>query len=157
MVDDILAIAECGVDSIVTNAYINKKVEMKNLKFGMNNGKASKCHQIHIGKLKGKCPTLKAHHTVIEKVPEDTYVGDIISHDGKFDKNLLARYSKATGVTSQIMTMLNAVSIGYHYFTIGMIYRNLKFINSVLTNAEVWHPIKENSFKNLEIADKTLL
>ena len=36
MVDDILAISECGVQSIVTNAYINTKVEMKNVQFGIN-------------------------------------------------------------------------------------------------------------------------
>ena len=45
MVDDTLAVSECGVESIMTNAYINTKVEMKNLSFGVNKeGKASKCH-----------------------------------------------------------------------------------------------------------------
>jgi len=40
MVDDTLGIAECGVDSIVLNSVINTKVEMKNLKFGINNNKS---------------------------------------------------------------------------------------------------------------------
>ena len=49
MVDDTLGISECGVDSIVLNSYINTKVEMKNLKFGINNKKkASKCHHMHL-------------------------------------------------------------------------------------------------------------
>ena len=55
---------------------------MKNLRFGIKSGKA-KCHQIHIGKTKNDCPTLKAHNVDIEKVTEDTYVGDVVSNDGK--------------------------------------------------------------------------
>ena len=159
MVDDCLAIAECGIPSIVTNSYINTKVEMKNLRFGidMKSGKASKCHQIHIGKYEDKCPTLKAHEINVEKVEEDLYVGDIISNDGKFTKNIKTRYAKATGVTSQIMLMLKEISLEFHYFSIAMVYRNLLFINSVLVNAEVWYPISEKDIKDLIDADKILL
>ena len=107
MVDDTLGISECGVDSVVLNAVINTKVEMKNLKFGINaKNKASKCHHIHIGKPNKYCPTLKAHDINIEKVDHDTYVGDEISNDGKFDKTIEKRYSKATGTTSEIMNIL---------------------------------------------------
>ena len=73
MVDDTLGIAECGVESIVTNMYINTKVEMKNLKFGVNkDGKASKCHHIHVFKPNTFCPDLKAHGVTIAKVDDDT-------------------------------------------------------------------------------------
>ena len=160
MVDDTLGISECGVDSIVLNSYINTKIEMKNLKFGISSKKTSKCHHMHISKsveTKKKCPNLKAHESVIEKVECDTYVGDEISSDGKFDKTIEKRFSKATGTTSEIMNIIKEISLGQHYFHISMIFRNLKFINSVLTNAEVWHPIQENSIKNLEKADKILL
>ena len=135
------------------------KVEMKNLRFGidMKSGKASKCHQIHIGKYEEKCPTLKAQEINAEKVEEDLYVGDIISNDGKFTKNIKARYAKATGVTSQIMLMLKEISLEFHYFSIAMVYRNLLFINSVLVNAEVWYPISEKDIKDLIDADKILL
>ena len=47
-----------------------------------------KCHQIHIGKSDNMCPTLKAHDIDIEKVTEDTYVGDVVSNDGKVTKNI---------------------------------------------------------------------
>ena len=36
MVDDTLAVAECGPESKMTNAYVNTKVEMKNLRFGVD-------------------------------------------------------------------------------------------------------------------------
>ena len=69
-------------------------------------------------------------------------MGDIISEDGKLNKNIAARVSKSIGIQSQIMNILREVSIGFHFFEIANIFRNLKFINGVLTNAEVWSPIK---------------
>ena len=38
-----------------------------------------------------------------------------------------------------------------------MLFRNLKFINSVLINSEVWHPVDEKDLKALKKADKNLL
>ena len=149
---------ECGVESIVLNSFLNTKIEMKNLKFGLNkDGKASKCHHIHVGKPNQFCPNLKAHDVIIDKVEFDTYVGDQISHDGKLTKTIEVRYSKATGLTSEIMNMLKEISLGCHFFKMAMVFRNLKFINSVLINAEVWHPIVENDLKLLKKADKILL
>ena len=101
--------------------------------------------------------TKLAHKTSTTSVEKEKYVGDIISSDGKLTKNITSRYAKATGITSQILLMLNEVSLGYHYFSIGMIYRNLLFISSVLVNSEVWYPINERDIKVLINADKTLL
>ena len=60
-VDDLFSMVECGVKSVVGNAFINKKVEMKNLEFGIDEEKneAKKCCQIHIGKENVFCPPLK--------------------------------------------------------------------------------------------------
>ena len=96
---------------------------------------------------------MDSHNTKLEKVSEDTYVGDQISEDGKLDKTVTARYSKAVGITSEIMNMLKEISVGHHFFEMGIIFRNLKFINAVLTNAEVWHPITENQLEKFKKAD----
>ena len=56
MMDDILAITECGSSSVETNAFLNAQIELKNL-----NLNKAKCHQIHIGKVNQYCPDLKAH------------------------------------------------------------------------------------------------
>ena len=53
--------------------------------------------------------------------------------------------------------MLKEVSLGYHFFKMAMVFRNLKFINSVLINAEVWHSVVEDDLKDLKKADKILL
>ena len=34
MVDDVLAISKCGVESVEMNAYINQKTNIKRLQFG---------------------------------------------------------------------------------------------------------------------------
>ena len=128
---------------------------MKNLKFGIKSGKA-KCHQMHIGKNDDACPTLKAHHVNIEKVNEDTYVGDIISNDGKLNKNINARISKAKGKAIDILNILSEVSLGYHYFDMAMVFRNSMFINSVMTNSEIWYLIQDQ-LKGLMVEDKSLL
>ena len=84
MVDDLLGIAECGDKSLDLNTTINSRIEMKKLKFHTpdHNGK-SKCHTMHIGKCLHECPSLKVHGFQMEKVSSDTYLGDIVSSDGK--------------------------------------------------------------------------
>ena len=64
------------------------------------------CHKMHIGRKQETCPVLKVHDTIMEEVTEDTYLGDIISSDGKNSKNLEHRISKGIGIISQIMHIL---------------------------------------------------
>ena len=50
MVDDLLGIAPCGIESLALNTFINVQIELKKLKFHTpgSDGK-TKCHTIHIG------------------------------------------------------------------------------------------------------------
>ena len=79
---DINATSKCGMDSVRLNTYINTQIELKKLRFHVpdKNGK-TKCHKLHIGKSDSSCPELKVHGTIMERVTEDTYLGDIISSD----------------------------------------------------------------------------
>ena len=61
MIDDVASFALSGSDAIKTNAIIISKVETKKLEFG-----ASKCYNIHIGKLKDTHYNLKVHSDVIK-------------------------------------------------------------------------------------------
>ena len=59
MVDDILAISECGTNSIVKNAVINSFIETQRLTLSKD-----KSQVVHIGKsynCKEVCPKLKVH------------------------------------------------------------------------------------------------
>ena len=103
MVDDIAAIEVCGVPSVEVNAYINAKIESKKL-----NLNPKKCHKMHIGKQNKFCPNLKAHEENMERTSEEKYIGDIISKDGKNNKNIKSRTSRSVGKMINIMNILTS-------------------------------------------------
>ena len=53
MVDDLVCISTCGLNSVKMNAFINSKTNIKKLQFGL-----SKCHKMHVGVSKAVCPDL---------------------------------------------------------------------------------------------------
>ena len=60
MVDDIMGIAKCGVESAILNTVINTKIEMKNLQFHTRDKNGlSKCHWMHVGKAENIVLVLK--------------------------------------------------------------------------------------------------
>ena len=158
MVDDINAISRCGLDSIALNTYINTQIELKKLRFHVPdmNGK-SKCHKMHVGDHKGTCPELKVHGTVMESVTEDSYLGDILSSDGKNKKNVEKRISKGLGIISQIMNLLGMISFGHHYIEIALLLRESLFINGTLNNVEVWYGLTKAEMAEFEDLDRLLL
>ena len=158
MIDDLLAISTCGSKSLSLNLMINTKIETKKLRFHIPDQKGkSKCHVIHIGKEFPKCQELKVHGFQIEKVKRDTYLGDIISHDGSNKQNIEARVAKGLGLVSQIMDILKSVSFGAHYFEIASTLRNSILINGMLTNCEIWYTITPTEINQLEEVDRLLL
>ena len=139
MVDDLNGIAKCGIQSISLNTFLTTQIEMKKLRFHVPDEKGkTKCHKIHVGSQRELCPILKVHGTEMEMVEDDTYLGDIISGDGKNSKNIQKRISKGIGIISSIMTLLNKICLGEFYIEIAMILRESMFINGILTNAEIW-------------------
>ena len=55
------------------------------------------------------------------------------------------------------MTMLKTISLGNHYMSMAILFRNLVFVNAILINAEVWYPITKAEIEELEIMDRKLL
>ena len=119
-VDDLLAINECGVNSLVSNSFINAKVSEKKLTFGIDkaNNIAKKCRKIHTGRENELCPPFKADYAGVPSESSEKYLGDIISSDGKLEKTIKMREAKGNGAISQIMAILKNVSLGNHYFEI---------------------------------------
>ena len=114
MVDDLLAIASCGQDSLSLNTYMNVQIECKKLKFHTpdKQGK-TKCHKIHVGPKTSLCPQLLVHGTKMVEVDHDTYLGDIVAADGKNTMNIKKRISKGIGIISDIMNILEKVTLYY--------------------------------------------
>ena len=71
MIDDILAVEKCGIDSVAANSFINNKMEMKKLIFS-----DSKCKHLHAGKENPFCPDLEVHGNPMKKSLQDKYLGD---------------------------------------------------------------------------------
>ena len=90
------------------------------------------------------------HGTLIGRVKEDTYLGDVISVDGKNSKTISSRIGKGLGIITEIMNMLEKVSFGPHYFKMALLLRESLFLNSIFSNSEVWYGLNETEVKQLE-------
>ena len=158
MVDDLIGISKCGLDSIELNTFMNIQIELKKLKFHVpdKDGK-TKCHKMHIGARDNICSTLTVHNTLMSNVTEDTYLGDIISSDGRNTKNVTSRISKGIGIITQINHLLEMVSLGHHYMEIALLFREALFLNGILTNCEIWYGFSSSEVKEFENLDLNLL
>ena len=58
------------------------------------------------------CPELQIHGSKMVEVNEDIYLGDIISSDWKNDKNIKTRVSEGIALISDIMEMLEKITLG---------------------------------------------
>ena len=52
-------------------------------------------------------------------------------------------------IKTQVLTMLNAVTLGKHYFKTGLLYRETNVINKLLCNSEAWYGLKETEIDAL--------
>ena len=158
MCDDLLGISSCGQESLSLNTYINSQIELKKLKFHTPDAKGkSKCHVLHVGVNNALCPTLQVHGTNMGHVSEVTYLGDIISADGSNTSNIGSRIGKGHGKITDIMNILEKTSIGYDYFRIALLLRESMFLNSILTNSDIWTGITKSEIEQLEKLDLILL
>ena len=177
MVDDAIAVTECGYKACMMNAYLNTKTSIKKLQYGVQ-----KCFKMHVGKTCNSdiCPDLYVEgwkmKTVtevetgistqeeeysgmheMEEVPAEKYLGDILSNDGKNLKNVTARKNRGTGIVTQIMEKLNDICFGKYFFKVAVILRNSHLVSSLLTNAEAWYNVTQANIDLLESVDESLL
>ena len=152
MIDDVASFALSGSDAIKTNAIINSKVETKKLEFG-----ASKCYNIHIGKLKDTHLKLKVHSDVINVKEYETYLGDIICSSGTNENNIEHRKSQGLAAINQITSILSLTSLGHFHFEIALILRDAILISKLVFNSEVWYNLTTKQIEKLEQIDEMFL
>ena len=97
MCDDVASFSLCGVQSVVTNSIINAMIESKKLEFG-----PTKCYNLHIGKREKFCQKLKVHKEDMTEKQFETYLGDILSRDGKNDMNMEKRRNNGIGLSVRL-------------------------------------------------------
>ena len=147
-VDDILAISECGFKSIKMNAFIQAKIEGKQLELGH-----SKCFQMHVGKRTNPCPKLSVHGKEMKTTTKEKYLGDILTSTAKIDENISERFKKGKGIINEITGILREVSFGYHYFEIGILFRNSKLVNGIMCSIEALYGLNTKHIETLEKLD----
>ena len=121
------------------------------------NGSRCSTQGQRVGKNHDMCPVLQVHGTLMESVTHDTYLGDIISSDGRNTKNVKKRISKGNGISTQIVNLLIPSARGEYYIEIALLLRESMFINGILTNVEIWYSITKEEMKELEDLDKSML
>ena len=177
MIDDLLAVSECGFKTTMSNAYLALKTDIKKLQFG-----AAKCKKLHIGKCydKYKCQDLKVDKweeleiksseelmddikdlctgsEVMEKKSEEKYLGEVISADGKNIKNVKARVAKGKGIITRIIALIEGIPFGKFYFQVAMILRESLLISSMIFNSEAWYNVTKPELELLESVDLQFL
>ena len=175
MVDDLLCISKCGIDSVLLNAFINLKTNTKKLQFGED-----KCFKMHVGRDNTICPDLlidkwntvhvekssKSESSLkdvyagkhkIEDRKNEKYLGDIIDSSGKNHKNIEKRVNKGFEKIKQIIGYLEDICFGKYHFEVAKILRETIFLNSILLNSEAWYSLDKQNIEHLEKIDNILL
>ena len=93
----------------------------------------------------------------MEKVFSDKYLGDILSSNGTNFINRKERIGRGIGKINEILSILDTISFGHQYFRILILLREAMFINSILTNADIWFGVKDSEVLELEDLDRSLL
>ena len=135
---------------------------------------------MHVGSKQIECPRLKVDEWEVKVVENfDTkeksvldeqigdhymeesdhkkYLGDIISNNGRNEKNIEDRKKKGEGIVNQIMGKLENIVYGPFYFEVSMILRSANLINGMLTNSEAWYGVTKDNIEQLEQVDEQLL
>ena len=94
---------------------------------------------------------------IMEEKEDEKYLGDIVSKDDRNIKNVKARINKGKGIVSKIMSILETILLGRHYFEIALVLRNSLLTSSMLCNTESWYNITKAEMNLFETIDEMLL
>ena len=92
MVDDVIAVSKCGLQSVEVNAFLNTKTNLKQLQYGHK-----KCKKMHVGALTCYCPDLYIDKWKLDEVSqanvgirslEDVHDGQVKIEESNAEKYL---------------------------------------------------------------------
>ena len=86
-------------------------------------------------------------------VEKETYLGEILSSDGRLTDNIKERYNKGIGNVNKILAILNEVSFGYFCFEMALLFGQSMLVNSMLCNIEVLYGLSKSDIETLESVD----
>ena len=87
----------------------------------------------------------------------ETYLGDTICSSGSNKINIENRTNRGIGAVSEIISMLNQVSLGHFHFDIALIFRDSMLISKLVSSSEVWYNVTNHQYSKLEEIDEMYL
>ena len=99
----------------------------------------------------------RSNEAYMEESEEEKYLGVLISNDGRNLKNIKARVARGIGIVKRILTILDTIPFGKHYFEVGMLLRDSLLISSILYNAEAFYNLTEAELNLIETVDLMFL
>ena len=70
---------------------------------------------------------------------------------------LKKRVGRGNGLSADILSILESVGMGKHFFKMAVLLRETLFLSSILTNSETWYGLTKGNIEDLEKMDKILL
>ena len=89
----------------------------------------------------------------ISSVQMDSYLGDLLQHDGKNNLNITERLKRGDAAINHICNMLNDLCLGDYYFEAAGVLRNSLLLSTLLSNSESWYNLTKKDIKDLESID----
>ena len=155
MVDDTLAVSECGYQAIRKNAVVNSFMETQRLRLSVE--KSVVLHYGKEGKCALPCPDLKVHKETMMKKESTRYLGQILSTQGGLHDTIEDRRQKGWGIIASIEGLLSEVDMGVHKVEAGLLLRQSLLHSSILYSAEAWSGLTDKQLARLEVVDTSLI
>lgn len=93
----------------------------------------------------------------LEEVEKHKYLGIWINSKGSNIDTVNERARKAIGNIKSIVTKLNDMKLGKHYFQTAVLFREIMFLGSLLYSIEVLFNITKNELKILDRSPQKIL
>ena len=84
----------------------------------------------------------------------EVYLGDVVCSSGKNDRNIENKVNQGVGAVSQIVSMLNSISLGHFYHEIALILRDSMLVSKLLSSSEIWYNVATQEYRKLETIDE---
>ena len=105
----------------------------------------------------GFIKTIYKGEDVIHTEDSEKYLDDIITNNGKNDKNIKSRENRGRGITKDFLATIVEMFAGAQHHELRVTLRNAMLINSLLTNSESWYNVTLANIATLEKVDEHML
>ena len=139
MVDDVLNVATCSEQAVLSNATINSFIAHNKLKLNPS--------KFMLEKKTDSCYELQVHEDKMKDIGKEKYLTDFFSSDGKHDSSINERILHAYSYLSEIRAPITDMPFGKNIQQIGLMIRDAMLLNGILFNSEAWHSVQ---LKHLE-------